>query len=187
MPQQVFPLPYMFIAVRAKTDLAALSAAVRREVQTIDPSQPVSNVKTMAQLMSESVSAHHLAMTMFELFAILALLLVGVGIYGVMAYTVTQRTQEIGLRMALGARAGDVLRLVMRQGMKLTLTGVTVGVASALWVTRLMKNLLFEVSATDPVTFVLVALLITFVALLACYVPARRATKVDPMIALRHE
>jgi len=160
---------------------------VRREVGAIDPDQPISNLTTMSQLLAASVARTRFNFLGFSIFAAIALTLAAVGIYGVIAYSVSQQTHEIGIRLALGAQAADVLRLIIRQGMGLVLAGVGIGLAGALIATRLMKTLLFGVSVTDPLTFTLITLLLTFVALLACWIPARRATKVDPMTALRFE
>jgi putative ABC transport system permease protein len=168
-------------------DPATLSAPVRRAVQEVDKNQPVFNVRTMREIFDESVAQQRLLMTLLAVFAALALLLAGVGLYGVMAYLVTQRKHEIGIRLALGARAADIFRLVIGQGLILTAIGILVGLAGAFALTRLMTSLLYGVSATDPMTFVGITLLLVSVALLACYIPARRATKVDPMIALRYE
>ncbi|HSO75179.1 MAG TPA: ABC transporter permease [Blastocatellia bacterium] len=181
------PWPWMTIALRSNLDPTSLEAAVRREVQAIDPNKAVASVKTMDQLIRESVGDRRLSLVLFGLFAVVALLLAAVGIYGVMAYGVTQRTHEIGLRVALGAQPRDVVKLVVGRGMTLALTGVALGVGAAFGLTRLMASLLFEVSTTDSATFLVIALVLAGVALLACYVPARRATKVDPMVALRHE
>ena len=142
---------------------------------------------TMEQLLADSSALRRFQTWLFGLFAAVALVIATVGIYGVISYAVSRRTHEIGIRMALGAQAGDVLRMVVRQGMSLTLIGVALGLAAALALTRVMKNLLFNVSATDPATFALIALLLVAVALIASYIPARRATKVDPLVALRHE
>ncbi|MET0623131.1 MAG: ABC transporter permease [Pyrinomonadaceae bacterium] len=177
----------LYVAVRTSGDPAALAAAVRREVAAVDPEQPVANVRTMEERLAESVAQRRFNMTLLGVFACVALVLAGVGVYGVMAYAVARRTHEIGIRVALGAQRGDVVRLVLRQGMWLALAGVGAGLAGAYAVTRLMSGLLYGVSPTDPLTFVGVALLLAAVGLLACLVPARRATKVDPMTALRYE
>ena len=173
--------------LRTTGDPLLLSAAIRSEVRQLDPGLPVRNLRSMEQLVGRSIAPQRFNLSLLSLFAALGLLLAAVGIYGVMAYSVSQRTHEIGLRMALGAQARDVLKLVVKQGMALTLVGVAIGLVASFVLTRLMKNLLFGVSATDPATLAGVALLLTCVALLACYLPARRATKVDPLVALRYE
>jgi putative ABC transport system permease protein len=160
---------------------------VREAVRRLDREQPVYNVRTMGQLLAESVARRRFQMSLLALFASLALLLAGVGLYGVMSYGVARRTHEIGVRVALGARARDVFRLVVGGGMKLAALGLLLGVVASLALTRLMTGLLFGVSAADPVVYAAVSLLLAAVALLACLVPARRATKVDPIVALRHE
>ena len=178
----------MSLVVRAATDdPTSIASELRSAVQQVDKDQPISNIMTMEQLLAESVAQRRFNMLLLGIFSAVALLLAGVGIFGVMNYSVTQRTHEIGIRMALGAQASDVLKMVVGQGMALALVGVCVGVASSFILTRIMSNLLFGVSATDPVTFAGVSLLLTLIALLSCYIPARRATKVDPMIALRYE
>ncbi|MBA3441911.1 MAG: ABC transporter permease, partial [Pyrinomonadaceae bacterium] len=176
------------LAIRTtNANLQGLVSAVIREVHALDKDLPVAEVETMEQILAREVSPQRFNTLILTIFAAVALVLAAVGVYGVMAYSVAQRTREIGIRLALGAQSGDVLKLIIKQGMMLTLTGVAIGVATSLAVTRLMASMLYGVSATDPVTFVGVPMLLTVVALLACYIPARRATKVDPMIALRYE
>jgi putative ABC transport system permease protein len=174
----------MALVIRTAGDPASFASAVRREVQAIDKDQPVYNLRTMEDVVMNSIGAQRVSMLLFTVFAGAALLLAAVGIYGVMAYSVTQRTQEIGIRMALGAQAGDVLRLIIQQGMTLALIGLVAGLLSALALTRVIASLLFGVGATDPETFIAISLLLTLVAFLACYLPARRAAKLNPLIAL---
>jgi putative ABC transport system permease protein len=181
------PRRTLSLGVRTTGDPTSLTNAIRQEVWAIDRNIPITQVRTMEQIMAAAVVQPRFYMLLLGIFAAVALGLGAVGIYGVIAYSVAQRTHEIGIRMALGAQTADVLKLVVGQGMRLALTGVGLGLISALALTRLMKSLLFGVSATDPVTFAAIALLLTGVALLACYLPARRATKVDPGVALRYE
>jgi putative ABC transport system permease protein len=164
-----------------------LAPAVRQEIKALDPDLSIAGMKPMQQVVGESVAEPRYRTMLLGLFAAAALLLSAIGLYGVISYAVTQRTHEIGLRMALGAQARDVLRLVVGQGIKLAIIGVLIGLGGALALTRLMKGLLFSVSSTDPMTFIAIPVLLVVVALLACWIPARRATKVDPMEALRHE
>jgi putative ABC transport system permease protein len=165
----------------------SLAQAVREAVWKVDKDQPVTSLRLMTDYLNDSVSQQRFNAVLLAAFALLALVLASVGIYGVMSYSVTQRTHELGIRMALGARRGDVFRLVVREGMKLALAGVAIGLAGAFAATRLMASLLYGTSATDPLTFALISLILTGVALAACFVPARRATRVDPMVALRYE
>jgi len=173
--------------IRTTVDPLTMSAHVRREIQAVDPDAPTSNIRTMEQYLAASVAPRRFNLWLLTVFAGAALVLAATGLYGVISYGVTQRRHEIGIRMALGARQSDVLKMVIGRGIALATIGVGVGLAAAFALTRLMKNLLFIVSATDPPTFAVIALLLMVVALLACYLPARRATKVDPMVALRCE
>jgi putative ABC transport system permease protein len=164
-----------------------MASAVRGAVQSVDRDQPIYDMRMMDELVAGAMAPARFTMLLLMIFAGVAAALAVVGIYGVMAHNVTQRTHEIGVRMALGARSGDVLRLVIRQGMQLALLGMASGLVVALLLTRLMRELLFGATATDPLTFGLIVLLLTLVSLVACWIPARRATKVDPMRALRNE
>jgi putative ABC transport system permease protein len=181
------PRSVMTLIARTTGKPEQLAAAMRAAVQSVDKEQPVYRVKTMEQFFSDAVAAPRATMFLLGVLAVAALILAAVGIYGVMAYAVTQRTHEIGVRMALGARAGDVLGMVVKNGMRLAGAGVATGLVAAFALTRLMRELLFGVRPTDPATFVVIALLLICVALLACYLPARRATRVDPLTALRHD
>jgi len=173
--------------VKTDIDSASLAATVRRAVWEIDKDQPVSDIRTMENIMADSIARQRFSMLLLAIFAGVALVLAGVGIYGVMSYSVAQRTHEIGIRMALGAQTGAVLKLAIGYGMKLVLVGLLIGLIAAFALTRVMSTLLFGVTATDPATFTLISLLLIAVAVLASYVPARRATKVNPIIALRYE
>jgi putative ABC transport system permease protein len=188
-PDDMLPFlaPRMNLIIRTTADPLNLTAAVRRQVQAMDPNQPVYNVSTMEQTLDQSLVTQRLSMTLLAFLASLALILAAVGIYGVMSYTVTQRSHEIGIRMAIGAQPRDVFKMVIGRGMMLALIGVAFGLVGAFSLTRLMKSMLFAVEPTDPVTFAGIAILLTGVALIACYVPGRRATKVDPLVALRYE
>jgi putative ABC transport system permease protein len=187
VPYAQFPGLSMTLVVRIGVDSIALAPAIRGEVWAIDKDQPVTDIKTMDQYVSDSVSPHRANALLLAVFATLALVLAAVGMYGVMAYSVTQRVHEIGIRMALGAQTSDVIMLIVGSGMTLVLAGAGIGIAGALALSRVLSSLLYGVSATDPVTFALISVLLITVALLASYIPARRATKVDPMIALRCE
>jgi putative ABC transport system permease protein len=175
------------LLTRTDVDPMSLTGAVRSQIAALNKDQPVFNIRTMDQIVSQSVAPRRFSMMLLAVFAVVALVLASIGIYGMMSYAVAQRTREIGLRMTLGAQRGNVLAMVIGHGMKLALAGVALGLIAAFAVTRTMKTLLFGVSATDPLTFVAIALLLALVALLACWVPALRATKVDPIIALRYE
>ena len=186
-PFAQIPSGGMTVILKAAGDPNQLIAAVRQQVKAIDPDQPIYSVRTMDDIRSESVAPERLNLTLLSIFAGLALVLAVVGIYGVMSYTVTQRTHEIGIRMAIGAQPRDVFRMVIGQGMMLAFVGVVCGLIGAFGLTRLMASMLFGVEPTDPLTFAAIAVLLTGVALVACYVPGRRATKVDPVVSLRYE
>ncbi len=177
----------MNVVLRTQGDPLSVVPAVRKEVTAIDREQPIAAVRTMDEWVDRSTATPRYRTTLFGLFAALAMILAATGIYGVMSYSVVQRTHEIGIRMALGARRGDVLRLVVRQGMLLVVVGLGIGLVAAFMLTKVMNSLLFGVTSKDPITFVVVAGTLMLVALIACYIPARRATKVDPLTALRYE
>jgi putative ABC transport system permease protein len=176
-----------YFVIRTASDASSVAQAAIREVHQVDPNLPVTHIVTLDDILSESVSPRRFSTVLLGIFAVLALALAAIGIYGVMSYVVSWRTQEIGIRMALGAQPRDVLNLVVGRGARLAFAGVAIGLAGALALTHLLAGLLYGVGASDPLTFTGVALLLAFVALLACYIPARRAMRVDPMIALRHE
>jgi len=173
--------------VKTSVNPLSLVGAIKKEIRLIDEAQPIAQVQTLDDKLSSSMAPQRLNLLLLGIFALIALSLASAGIYGVMSYAVTQRTHEIGVRMALGAQRRDVLKLIVRQGMGLLMIGIGFGLAGAFAATRLMNSLLFNVTARDPLTFGVVTLVLTIVALLACYIPARRATKVDPLVALRYE
>jgi putative ABC transport system permease protein len=187
VPLDQYSPPDMNVVVRSSGNPLQLAAALRDTVRSLDPNQAISTIRSMDDIVSGSVAQPRFASQILGLFAVLALLLAAIGLYGLIAYTVSQRTHEIGIRMALGAKPRDVLKLVIGQGLKLALAGAAIGIVGALALTRLMQGLLFQVSPTDPLTFIGVTVLLTIVALAASYLPARRAMRVDPMIALRYE
>jgi ABC-type antimicrobial peptide transport system permease subunit len=175
------------VARTASGNPTSIATALRGSIVALDKEQPVYNIRPMTQLLDESVARRRFNMMLLGGFALLALVLASIGIYGVISYSVAQRTREIGIRLALGAQIGDVIKLILKQGLALAVVGLALGLLVSFFVTKLMSSLLFGVSATDPVTFGIVALILLFVALLACYIPARRASKVDPNVALRYE
>jgi len=174
----------MGLVIRTAGDPAAFANTLRREVQAIDKDQPVYSVRTFDDVMMNSLGTRRVSMQLFTVFAIAALVLAAVGIYGVMAYSVTQRTQEIGIRMALGAQTGDVLWLILRQGMSLALAGSVLGLVASFFLTRLIRGLLYGVETSDPTIYAAILLLLILVAFIACYLPARRAAKLNPVTAL---
>jgi putative ABC transport system permease protein len=175
------------VVLRTSVEPLGLTEQVRQAVWKVDADQPMWKIRTVDFLVNRSVADRKFLMALMGVFAALALVLTIIGLYGVISYLVNQRTQEIGIRMALGAQMGDIMRMVLKQGMLLVFTGVALGLGAAWVFTRLMSRLLYQVSATDPLTFAAIAGMLVAVALLACYLPARRATKVDPLVALRYE
>jgi putative ABC transport system permease protein len=175
------------LVVRTNVDPLSLATTVRKTVWEIDKDQPVSNTSTMEDVLSESIARQRFSMLLLAIFAAVALVLAAVGIYGVMSYSVAQRTHELGIRMALGAQRRDLLKLAIGAGLKLVLIGVVLGLSASFVLTRVMSSLLFGVSATDPLTYTSISILMISVALLASYIPARRAARVDPLIALRYQ
>jgi putative ABC transport system permease protein len=184
-PEQVYSS--MTLTIRTKVEPLSVASAARNVIRSIDPEQPVGEVTTMNNLMAKSIARSRFNATLLAVFSLVALVMAAVGIYGVISYSVQLRTHEIGVRMALGAQRADVLRLVVKQGIRLGLFGVAVGLAASFALTRLIASLLFEVTATDKTTFGLVAAGLFLITLVACYIPARRATKVNPLVALRYE
>jgi predicted permease len=181
------PLPQAFLMVRTKADPATLASAIKGAVASVDSAQPVADFKTMEEYVAGSAGPQRIAVSLLEVFSSLALFLAAIGLYGVISYSTAQRTQEIGIRMALGAQRRQVWEMVIRQGLRLALTGVLAGAVAAAILAQFLRSQLFEVSAFDPSTFALTCLILLGVALAACYIPARRATKVDPIVALRYE
>jgi putative ABC transport system permease protein len=187
VPHSQQPAVSMGLAVQTEGDPSAIASAVRREILKLDPEQPVSSVRTMESVLSDSLMLRRVSMLMLAVFALLALTLATVGIYGLTAYSVSRRTHEIGLRMALGASQAGILRLVVVRGLVISLIGAAIGVAAALQLTRALSGMLYGVTATDPLVFAGVPLLLVAVSVIASYVPARKATRIDPLVALRYE
>jgi putative ABC transport system permease protein len=187
IPYWQYPMQSPSLVVRTAENPSTVAAAIRGEVKAVNQNLPAPTIQTMDEILSDAVAQPRLQTMLLGLFGLVALVLASVGIYGVLAYAVAKRTREIGIRMALGAQTGDVVKLIIAQGMKPALLGIGIGLAFAFALTRVMRSLLYEISATDPVTFIAVALLLISVALLACWIPARRATKMDPMMALRDD
>lgn len=194
-PEETIYIPYpqtrnwseAHFIVRSGQDPLGLVPSVRSTLRTMAPDQPISSIKTLDQVVSDSVVSQRFDATLLTVFGAIALLIATVGVYGVISYSVAQRTNEIGIRMALGATRGRVMGMVLGQGLRLALAGVVVGLAASYWLTRLLRELLYGVKPTDSVTFISVSLVLLAVALAACWFPARRATRVDPIVALRYE
>jgi putative ABC transport system permease protein len=187
LPQTQNPSRVMHLVVRSSIDPTQLTSAIRHAAESVDPNQPLTDVKTMDAYLAVLLAQRRLNMTLLAFFAVVAALLAAIGIYGVMGYAVIQRYHEIGIRMALGAEPGDVLRMVVSDGMKLAAFGLSIGLVASLVIMKYLDSQLYGVKARDPLTFIGVAAVLAVVALAACYFPARRATKVDPLVALRYE
>jgi predicted lysophospholipase L1 biosynthesis ABC-type transport system permease subunit len=185
LPSTLHPPQTAYLVLRTPADPLSFATAARGQVAAVDADQSISDIKTMGAVLESTLGQRRVTMLLLGTFAAVALLLAIVGIYGAIAYSVAQRTQEVGIRRALGAQQSDILRLMLRQGLGLTLAGVAIGTGGAFALTRVMKAMLFHVSATDPATFVAIAVLFIAVASAASYIPARRATRIDPMAALR--
>jgi ABC-type antimicrobial peptide transport system permease subunit len=185
LPFSQFPLREGTFLVRTSADPAGMARRIGEEVLAIDPGQPLANVQTLEEVRSEALASPRLTTTLLLIFALLALCITAAGLGGVVAFSVSERTQEIGVRMALGAGRGEVLGMVLRDGLRLVAFGLALGITAAILLTRLMTGLLFQVEATDPITFAAMTLILVLIAAAACLIPARRASTVDPMIALR--
>jgi putative ABC transport system permease protein len=191
VPYQQFPWvlspEYLIVRTTPNVTPASVGHAVVEAIHRVEPKQPVADLKTMDQVAREPLAQQRMMVVLLGAFAGLALALSGLGIYSIISYTVSQRTREIGVRLALGGERRDVVKLVVRQGLRLTLSGVVIGLLGAIGLTRFLSSLLYDVKPNDSLTFITVSIILTGVALLACYIPAQRATKVDPMVALRYE
>ena len=187
VPYSQDPSALMYVAIRTASSPGALASAVRRRIFRLDKNLPVENLMTMEQVLASPTVLPRFYTSVLGLFAALALILAAVGIYGVMSHIVAQQTHEIGVRMALGADSKDVLKLILGKGLMMTIIGVSIGIGGALGLSRFLSGLLYGVKPTDPLTYSAVSLILIAVALLACYIPARRAARVDPMVALRFE
>jgi putative ABC transport system permease protein len=187
VPYSQSPTTQMTFVVKTTPDAAAMLPAVKSAIREVNPNQTFSKTATLDQLVNDSLRQRRFNLFLLVSFAALALTLAGIGVYGSINYSTRQRTHEIGLRMALGAQTSDVIRLIVGHGLMLSLTGIAIGLVASFWLTRLMKGMLFGISATDPVTFIGISLLLALIGLLASWIPARRATKVDPLVALRYE
>jgi putative ABC transport system permease protein len=177
----------MSLVVRTSGDALAMAGAVKKEIHEIDKDLAAFEVATIDELLAETIALRRFSMTLLIIFALVAMSLAAIGIYGVISYSISQGTHELGVRIALGATASDILKLVLKQGMAMTGLGMAIGLVAAYGLTRLLSSLLYDVTATDPATFAIVSALLAGVALAATYIPARRATRIDPMVALRHE